>query len=106
MFRYAMVARILWCPRRSFNKITFMSRRFQFSLGRLLSAVLLLALALWAFQAVDSCITMATSILLAHVGAAFLGASIGILVGHPRVFGGIGAALMLPAAFVVKVFNC
>lgn len=69
--------------------------------------MLLLALALGTFQIAvsDSCGAM-IAILLLHVCGALAGASLGTVLGHPLVFGGISTAAVLPTIFVIKVFNC
>lgn len=69
--------------------------------------MLLLALALGTFQASSvTSISEMTAILLLNVSGALAGASLGTWFGHPLIFGGVGAVLVLPALIVIKMFNC
>ncbi|HVX12451.1 MAG TPA: hypothetical protein VHC22_14820 [Pirellulales bacterium] len=80
-----------------------MTRRFPFSHGRLLGLAAIICLVLGVFS--DFCGEI-TTILLLIVGSALAGASLGALFGHPWVAGFAGAAVLLLALFVIKVFNC
>lgn len=82
-----------------------MSRRSQFSLRALLVMVVLFAIAFTSINAVgnDNRMPGPTAFFLVEVCGACIGAAVGVTANRPWLFGGIGAALVLPVLLAARL---